>query len=129
MIKVLVATLALAFPTVVSAEDQGKANCTIIEGQPDIRMCYFEMEDSPACHKLDDYPLGPQQLADFYGARVASYNYVPQRGGFLLVIVRAMPDGKMGSIGLFHKGEPGAGPQPGAKACIVAIGTQMNEPA
>ena len=109
------------------AQTTGATDCVVVEGQPDVRLCYFEVEESPACHKISDYPQGPQQLADFYGATVASYKYVPSRGGFLLTIVRAMPDGTLGSIGLFHKGEPGKGPEPGAEACIVVIGSQLGE--
>jgi len=121
MIKKLLAVIALAIPTTALAEE----NCQIIEGDPAIKVCRFKPENSPACHNLEDYPGGPQQLADFYGAQVASYKYIPDKEGFLLTIIRPMKDGTLGSISLFHKGEPEQGVEPGTEACIVAIGSQV----
>jgi hypothetical protein len=121
MIKRLLAAIAIAIPTTTLAQD----NCQIVEGDPDIKVCGFTPKNSPACHDLEDYPAGPQQLADFYGAQVAGYKYIPSKEGFLLTIIRPMKDGTLGSISLFHKGEPQAGVEPGTEACIVAIGSQV----
>jgi len=124
MIKTVLTLIMLTVPSALLA-DQGKAACRIIEGSPAVKLCTFEIENSPACHKLEDYPQGPDQLASFYGATVASYKYDPNLGGFVLTIVRAMSDGKLGSIALFHKGMPNTPVEPGTEACIVAIGSQV----
>ena len=126
MFKKLMMLVAFVLPTTTLAGEP--TGCEVIKGTPDVKICYFDPEDSPACHKLGDYPGGPDQLAAFYGAQVTSYKYDPQNGKFVLVIVRGIGDGKMGSIALSHKGEPNAGVEEGTEACIVAIGTQLDPP-
>lgn len=130
MIKYLTVALAFLFmPTVGNSQDNNSGvpqHCEVIQGEPDVKICTFEPANSPACHKLSDYPGGPDQLAMFYGGQVFSYQYDPSIGNFILVIARPIGDGKMGSIALAHPGEPGQGPQEGAEACIVAIGTPLD---
>lgn len=121
MIKKTLAAIALLSLTATAG---AAADCQVIRGEQDVRVCTFTMENSPACHKLKDYPDGPQQLADFYGAQVVSYKYAPSRQGFVLTIVRTMSNGKAGSIGLFHERDV----KEDTEACIVAIGSQLGDP-
>ena len=126
MIKKLMMIAALVLPTVTLAGEP--IECRTIKGNPDVKICTFDPSDSPACHKLEDYPGGPDQLAAFYGAQVSSYEYDAQSGHFVLVIVRNLGDGKIGSIALAHEVEPNGDIKKGTEACIVAIGTQLDPP-
>jgi len=124
MIKKLLTAIVIALPTTVMAEEGD--NCITMRGDTTVKVCSFTLENSPACHPLEDYPAGPQDLANSYGGQVRSYKYAPDAGGFLLTIIRPMGDGTMGAITFFHEGSPNGGVEPGAEACIVAIGSQVS---